>query len=293
MPPTHRFGVSRNPLEKKANSPEKPPLAGEHAARLFRRVSYYARCAAIVGVASLATGCGPRARIPQRPVPVPDAVVAAESQARLARALAPVLYLQKDERFPLERVVAVVHPTRPVVAYHLLWRDDVHGAWIPFTVPTDQEVVWVEHDGAGAPTVLWSYWHGKILRHALADSARTPEPGGGLAPADSGHPAFDVQWGKHGSVPRGMGHGDLPGIRTMNAFYALAWLGLPDIWLSNTMRRGPWCFCGSFSRYREFTRPLPLADRLDAIVVTETPRGVLEAAFGRKFSRKRAWPWTK
>ena len=32
--------------------------------------------------------------------------------------------------------VAVVHPDSQVVAYHLLWRDDAHGAWIPFTVPT-------------------------------------------------------------------------------------------------------------------------------------------------------------
>jgi hypothetical protein len=228
--------------------------------------------------AALATGCGPKAHVPQRPVPVPDAVVASDSQARMVRALAPVLYLHRDEWFPLERVVAVAHPTRPVVAFHLLWRDDVHGAWLPFTVATDQEVVWVEHDGRGTPTVLWSYWHGKILRDSLAASDSV---------------AYNVQWGKHGSIPRGLGYGELPGIRTMNAFYALAWVGLPDIWLSNARRKGPWCFCQGFRSYRHFTRAMPLADRLDAIVVTDEPGAVLKAAFGDKFSKKKLWPWRR
>jgi hypothetical protein len=186
-----------------------------------------------------------------------------------------VLYLQRDEWFTLERVVAVVHPQRPIVAYHLLWRDDVHGSWIPFTVPTDQEIVWVAHDGTGAPTELWTFWHGKLLR--------TPW-------GDRGHPSVDVQWGKHGSLPRHIVESDLPSTATMNSFYAFTWLGLPDIWLGNLTRRGPWCFCHGYDRFRQFTRPLPLAPRLDRIVVTDDPHAVLEATFGRPYSRKTAWP---
>lgn len=267
--------MNRNP-DWKANPPEKPPFLAGAWGRLFRHIRVYAAAVGIVGASTLATGCGPRAHVPQRPVPVPDAVAAADSQARMARALAPVLYLQRDEWFPLSRVVAVVHPTRPIVAYHLLWRDDVHGAWLPFTTATDQEVVWVEHDGRGTPTVLWAYWHGKIIRDSLGAGDST---------------SFNVQWGKHGSIPRGMGLGELPGIRTMNAFYALAILGLPDIWLSNSQRKGPWCFCHGYRRYLEFTRPLPLADRLDAIVATDDPGPVLEAVFGHEYSRKETWPW--
>ena len=269
--------MSRNPREK-ANPPAKPPSTAGAWARRVRRIHVYAWGVAIVGIALTATGCGPRAHVPQRPVPVPDAVAAADSQVRLARALAPVLYLQRDEWFRIKRVVAVVHPTRPIVAYHLLWRDDVHGAWIPFTVPTDQEVVWVEHDGRGTPTMLWAYWHGRIIRDSLGADER---------------PEFNVQWGKHGSIPRGMGLGELPGIRTMNMFYALAVLGLPDIWLSNTQRKGPWCFCHGYKRYREFTRPLALADSLDVIVATEKPGPVLKATFGDKYSEKTLWPWKK
>ena len=277
MPPTHRIGVNRTPLTK-ANPPAKPPLAQRGWGGLLRHIRVYARGATIVGVVALATGCGPRAHVPQRPVPVPDAIAATDSQARTARALAPVLYLQRDEWFPLTRVVAAIHPTRPIIAYYLLWRDDVNGAWIPFTVPTDEEVVWVEHDGQGKATKLWSYWHGKTLEYAMKDG-------------DSS--AFNVQWGKHGSIPRGMGYGELPGIRKLNEFYLSTILGLPDIWLGNSQRKGPWCFCHSFKRYREFTREMPLADRLDAIVVTEHPGPVLAAVFGSNYSKKRMWPWKK
>lgn len=269
--------MNRTPLTK-ANPLAKPPASRPGWGDTFRHIRVYAATVAIVGFAGVTTGCGPRAHIPQRPVPVPTAVAATDSQARMARALAPVLYLQRDEWFPLSRVVAVIHPTRNFVAYYLLWRDDVHGAWIPFTIPTDEEVVWVEHDGQGKPTRLWSYWHGKVLKDSLGET-------------DSS--AFNVQWGKHGSIPRGMGYGELPGIRSLNAFYAFTIIGLPDIWLGNLNRKGPWCFCHGYKRYREFTRRMPLADHLDAIVVTDNPGEVLEAVFGHPYSRKRFWPWQK
>ena len=103
--------------------------------------------------------CRPRANIPPRPAPqtVPGTLSRESDAAILARSLAPVLFLQRDERFPLERVVAVVHPTRSVIAYHLLWRDDAHGSWIPFTTPTDQEIVWVGYDSTNAPSDVWTY----------------------------------------------------------------------------------------------------------------------------------------
>ena len=192
----------------------------------------------------------------------------------LARALAPVLYLQRDESFPLCRVVAVVHPTRRVIAYNLLWRDDVHGAWLPFTTATDQEVVWVGYDSTLAPVEIWTYWHRRILH--------TPWPRAGVE--------VDVQWGKHGSMPGRVVPGDLPAFQTLNAFYALAILGVPDIVLGRLNRSGPWCFCHGPQRFRQFTRPLALAHHIDATVSTEHPDPALRAVFGRHYSRKRAWP---
>lgn len=338
MPPTHLISVRRHG-HRKANRAGKPSLG------LLRRI--YARHVGSVALAIFAplgaTGCGPHARVPATPVPVPAALTASDSQVRTARNLAPTLYLQRDERFRLLRVVAVVHPTRPVVAYHLLWRDDVHGAWIPFTVPTDQEVVWVGHDGRGHPTEVWTYWHGKVLHATIGDSGRVhAEPlakvmaaaGRQLAARDDGlarltsgpaqreptsavdglgldtpaadtasaasaldvmaptHVPINVQWGKHGSIPRGTRETDYPAFRGLPTFYMLAWAGLPDIWLSNTMRKGPWCFCHGYRRYKDFSRPVPLADRLDVIVAGEKPGPALKGTFGEKYSGKKFWPWS-
>jgi hypothetical protein len=223
------------------------------------------------------TACGPHAHIPPRGVtPIPGVAVKGDSVDLLAHRLAPVLYLQHDEWFPLSRVVAVVNPTRPVIAYHLLWRDDVAGAWIPFTVPTDEEIVWVGYDPATVtPTDLWTYWHGIILHTDWHNK---------------GGPAFDIQWGKHGSLPHGTALGDLPATRSMNLFYAFTIIGLPDTWLGNAVRKGPWCFCHSFRRYREFDRPLDVASHLDAVVRTDEPHAALKAVFGTKYSNKIEWP---
>jgi hypothetical protein len=76
----------------------------------------------------------------------------------------------------------------------------------------------------------------------------------------------------------------------MNLFYALTWIGLPDIWLGELTRRGPWCFCHGYSRYRDYSRLLPLADRVDVVVRAENPTDALVAVFGRPYSKKRPWP---
>jgi hypothetical protein len=186
-----------------------------------------------------------------------------------------VLFLQRDEWFPLERVVAVVHPTRRVIAYHMLWRDDAHGSWIPFTVPTDQEIVWIGYDRTAAPTDVWTFWHGTIVH--------TPW-------RDRGPSTINVQWGKHGSLPRGIVESDLPRFKSLNAFYLFSWIGIPDLWLGKATRPGPGCFCYGYDRYREFNKPLILGDRLDVVARTAEPREVLALVFGRPYSKKRAWP---
>src|SRR5687767_9932855 len=225
------------------------------------------RCVLICGL--LVAGCGPRAHIPERaaePLSLPDALAPTEPRAVLARSLAPVLFLQRDEWFPLERVVAVVHPDRQIVAYHMLWRDDAHGSWIPFTVPTDQEIVWVGYDSTNAPTDVWTFWHGRILHTEWKDR---------------GPVTIDVQWGKHGSLPRGTRSGSLPITAKPASFYVLTWIGLPDLWLGNLTRPGPWCFCKSYKRYGEFTKPLLLNERIDLVAHTGDPQQDLLRLFGK------------
>jgi hypothetical protein len=225
--------------------------------------------------ASALSACGPRAHIPSAPLPDFGALAPTDPDAILANALAPVLYVQRDEWFALSRVVAVVSPTKPIIAYHLLWRDDVNGSGIPFTVPTDEEIVWVGYDSTRAPTDIWTYWHGSILH--------TDWRGHGT-------PAVDVQWGKHGSRPRGIIESDLPGTRSLNVFYALTWATLPDIWIGELTRRGPWCFCHGYDRYRDFSRVAPLSGELTAVIRTDDPTEALGMVFGKPYSRKVAWP---
>lgn len=225
-------------------------------------------------MAGVVAACGPHAHVP--PMPAPQAIRADTGElARRVRSIAPVLYRQRDEWFPLTRAVAIVHPTRRVIAYHLLWRDDVFAAWIPRTVPTDEEIVWVGYDSTWAPTQVWTYWHGSILH------TRWPKR----------QVAIDVQWGKHGSMPHGLLLGDLPRSQSLNSFYVVQTLFMWDFWLGNATRKGPWCFCHTFRRYRQFTEPLLLTDRIDAVVVAEDPRPVLHAVFGRVYSEKPWWPW--
>lgn len=221
------------------------------------------------------SSCVPKAAIPPLPLNVPNRVDPTASVALLARQLAPVLYLQRDEMFRLERVVAVVHPEQRVIAYHLLWRDDAHGAWVPFTRGTDQEVLWIGFDSTGAPTDLWTYWHGAILH---ADWR------------GKGQVVADVQWGKHGTLPRGIDEKDLPALQSLTSFYLMTWF-LPDLWLGSLVREGPWCFCSGPGRYREFTLPVTLGNRLDAIVRTANPDRALSAVFGEDYSRKQEWPF--
>ena len=101
---------------------------------------------------------------------------------------------------------------------------------------------------------------------------------------------MDVQWGKHGSLPRSTRPESLPAGRSLEVFYLLTWVGIPDLWLGRLSRRGPLCFCGSYARYTTFTRPLGLADRIDVIARTADPDEVLRSVFGARYSQKRPWP---
>ena len=227
-----------------------------------------------LGASVLALACAPRVNLPTL---TPDVQhQSQDSVGLLARALAPDLYLQRDEPFPLDRVAAIVHPTRPIVAYHLLWRHDINGQWAPWAEPSDEEVVWVGYDPAtGAPRELWTYWHGTLL-HTLV---RTGD-----------RPAVDVQWGKHGSLPHRVIESDLPRHKTLNVFYVLSFLLLPDMFLGRLSHGGPVGFFHDYARYRAFTHRVTLGDRLDAVFRTQEPEMVLPSVFGPRYSHKTAWP---
>lgn len=279
-----RTWLSHEPLQSLNKSPRNPetnegplPLAREWAPRkstLQRRrplglVLFRAVFPAIL------TACGPRTHFPRLPAALPDTLSPGDSAVALARELAPVLYLQKDESFPLERTVAVLHPTRRVIAYYLTYEHDIAARWSPFAQGPDEEEFWVGYDATFAPTDLWTYWHGDIL-HANWRG--------------KGELGVDVQWGKHGSLPRSTPPSALPRDKSLEIFYAMTYV-FPDLWLGRFSSRGPLCFCHSFARYLEFTRPILLGARLTAIGRTADPDSLLTAVFGPQYAHKPFWPW--
>jgi len=220
--------------------------------------------------------CVPPARLPALSLSPPGSLSAGDSASALATRLAPTLFVQRDGPFPLLRVAAVVHPTRPIIAYHLLWAHDVHLQWVPWAQPSDEEVVWVGYDSVTRePTDVWTYWHHTVLH---ADWR------------GHGDPAIDVQWGKHGALPHQVVQSDLPRLKTLNFFYAGEFVLLPDTWLGKIAHGGPWGFFHGYGRYRAFTDVRPLSGRLDAIVRAADPHDALTAVFGQKYSNKTPWP---
>ncbi|HYD85791.1 MAG TPA: hypothetical protein VEA63_17105, partial [Opitutus sp.] len=85
-----------------------------------------------------------------------------ENERALVRQFAPRLHLVAGEFFPLKDIVAIVHPDRPVIAYHLFWDDDI--GYPADNEPCDHEIVWVEYDPATRVIVqVWTYFHGRVV----------------------------------------------------------------------------------------------------------------------------------
>jgi hypothetical protein len=107
--------------------------------------------------------------------------------------LAPRLFVNGREPFPLKDVAAVIHPTRRLIAYHLFWDDDID--YPDDNDPSDHELLWASYDARGDLDGFWTYFHGRVL----------PAPPAALADARAHAMRLAVyaQWGKHGLMPLG------------------------------------------------------------------------------------------
>jgi hypothetical protein len=113
------------------------------------------------------------------------------AQRELVLKFAPRLHNVAGEFFPLKDIAAILHPDKPIVAYHLFWEDDL--GFPSDNDPCDHEVVWVEYDPATQRvTRVHTYWHGRIV---------TTEAAAGEANEHDGRAWIGVEWGFHGSVP--------------------------------------------------------------------------------------------
>ena len=107
---------------------------------------------------------------------------------------------------------------------------------------------------------------------------------------DHGQPAVNVQWGKHGTLPRGVVESDLPHATSLNMMYALEFVLLPDVALGKLVHGGPWGFFHGYGRYRDFSRVVATESQLSAVISSATPTAALRTLLGSRFSNKVPWP---
>ncbi|MCZ8511874.1 hypothetical protein O9H85_05445 [Paenibacillus filicis] len=177
-----------------------------------------------------------------------------ESELEHIRRFCPVLLTTSKEIFPLKDVVAVHHPFRPLIGYHLFWEDDYD--FPDDYEPCDHEEIWVEYDPAeGTVTKVLTFFHSYVIESQDAvEEARE----------NGGRPIVRIEWGKHGSLLKGWEEltiplKDISGLDWMKMTYEHVKAGgrVPDHPLKRHWPKG---FDGSFEEYTDFSVPVdPLA----------------------------------
>ncbi len=212
----------------------------------------------------------------------PPLAPTAQQRARVLK-FAPRLYNVPGEFFPLKDIVAIVHPERPVIGYHLFWEDDL--GFPSDNDPCDHEVVWVEFDAATEKVVRVStYWHGRIVStEAAAEDAN----------AHGGRPWIGVEWGFHGSVPwQALGNVKVvDDILRDHWTRAHAGAKLP---LDPLARGWPTRYAGDFAAFTTYSVPLdprPMLRERDLVLVSRWANATINRHCLRyNFAAKTEWP---
>jgi hypothetical protein len=214
----------------------------------------------------------------------PPAGVTPEQRALVLK-FAPRLHLVPGEFFPLKDIAAIVHPDKPIIAYHLFWEDDL--GFPSDNDPCDHEVVWVEYDPATTRvTRVHAYWHGRIV---TTDAATAD------ANVHDGRPWIGVEWGFHGSLPW-----QAPGtVKVVDDI-------LRDHWhaahvTAKTRPRDPLArgwpteYAGDFAAFTTFSQPFdprPLLRTQELMYVSRWANATLNRYCLRyNFAAKTEWPW--
>lgn len=206
---------------------------------------------------------------------------------------APRLFIHQKEYFKLEDVVAVVHPEKTVIGYHLFWDDDID--YPEDNDPADHEVVWIEFDQkTGKVTGVYAYFHRAIF--STVEAVRE-------ANLNNHRARINIQWGQHGSLPTGWEKlkpeavypitGIKREIETMQTRYQQAIKGrrLPDHPIGKDW---PERFEGSYEDYTTYTKEIdirPMLQKKKNIIISKWPNAVIDYYFlDYNFFPKIEWP---
>jgi hypothetical protein len=198
---------------------------------------------------------------------------------------APRLHNVPTEFFPLKDIVAILHPEKPLIAYHLFWEDDL--GFPSDNDPCDHEVVWIEYDPAALKvTRVSTFWHGRLV---TTDAAVTD------ANAHDGRAWIGVEWGFHGSLPfQAVGQ-----VKIVDDILRSHWerAHRPDKTLPrDPLARGwPTEYPGDFAAFTSYTvstDPRPQLRKPGLIYVSRWPNATLNRYCLRyNFAAKTEWPW--
>jgi hypothetical protein len=213
----------------------------------------------------------------------PPATPSAEQRMLVLR-FAPRLHNVPHEFFPLKDIAAILHPEKPIIAYHLFWEDDL--GFPSDNDPCDHEIVWVEYNRANLRvTRVSTYFHGRIAStEAAADDAN----------AHDGRPWIGVEWGFHGSVPwQAMGK-----VKFVDDILREHWNNAHQGFRSRApdpLARGwPTEYSGDFAAFTSFSvqnDPRPLLRERDLIYVSRWANATLNRYCLRyNFAAKTEWP---
>jgi hypothetical protein len=200
----------------------------------------------------------------------------------------PLLLINAKECFSLIDVVAVHHPSQPMIGYHLFWEDDYD--FPDDNEPCDHEEIWVQYDPAKEEVKkVMSWFHARIIESEEAV----------LEARNHGQRSIvRIEWGKHGSLLCGweqikdpITHTPLK--RWLRETYHQVKTGgrVPDHPLKRFWPRG---FEGTFAEYIDFSVPLdPLKwlQKKPLLFKTEWVNAVLHShALPYNFHPKMEWP---
>lgn len=211
-----------------------------------------------------------------------------EEEERFIHKFCPLLLIQPKECFPLKDIVAVHHPSKPLIGYHLFWEDDFD--FPDDYEPCDHEEIWVEYDAKKeVVTNVMCWFHSRVLEsEAAVQEAHQHEQ----------RAKIRIEWGKHGSLLCGW----------ENMHEPLTGVSLPK-WLKDTyehVKAGgrvpshplkkfwPKGFEGTFEEYTDFSvavDPLNWLNKKPLMFKTRLVNSVLfTEALLYNFHPKMEWP---
>ncbi|KAA0565775.1 hypothetical protein F0342_03535 [Bacillus sp. CH30_1T] len=126
----------------------------------------------------------------QRVLELDPLVPLSKKEIRLIQTFCPILMITPKECFPLKDIVAIHHPSKPLMGYHLFWEDDYD--FPDDYEPCDHEEIWIEyHPVTEVVTNVMCWFHSRVLSsEAAVKEAQNHQQ----------RAIIRIEWGKHGSL---------------------------------------------------------------------------------------------